>query len=61
MGEDTGQGPAGGSAGELELWDGNLAGRVQDWEQLLRVADIFGMALGRKPIVGRFRIVVGYT
>lgn len=59
MGEDTGQGPAGGSAGEMELWDGNLARRVQDWERLLRAADFFGMGLGRKLILGRFRIVVG--
>lgn len=58
MGADTGQGPAG---GELELWDGNPAGRVQDWGQLLRAADIFGVGQGKKLIVGRFRIVVGDT
>lgn len=62
MGEDIGQGPAGGGVLESwELWDGNLAGRVQNWEQLLRAADLFGMGMGRKLIVVRFRIVVGDT
>lgn len=51
MGEDTGQGPAGESAGELELWDGSLARRVQDWEQLVRAAD-FWDGTGKKTDSG---------